>query len=57
HTRDLGEKDLQLALALGAEVGVELPVARLALSRLAEALGVPPSSGAARVASARGFEP
>lgn len=41
HTRGLGEKDLQLALALGAEVGVELPFAQLALRSLGDALGVP----------------
>ena len=34
HARALGEKDLQLALALGADLGVDLPVARLALDRL-----------------------
>ncbi|MCU1369070.1 MAG: putative enzyme [Ilumatobacteraceae bacterium] len=41
HTRGLGEKDLQLALALGHEVGVELPFAHLALQQLGDALGVP----------------
>jgi 3-hydroxyisobutyrate dehydrogenase len=41
HTRDLGEKDLRHALALGAELGVDLPLAALALPRLADALGVP----------------
>jgi len=41
HTRGLGEKDLQLALALGLEVGVELPFAHLALEHLGDALGVP----------------
>ncbi|MCU1373718.1 MAG: putative enzyme [Actinomycetia bacterium] len=41
HTRGLGEKDLQLALALGNDLGVDLPVARLALDRLGAALGVP----------------
>lgn len=41
HTRGLGEKDLRLALALGADLGVELPVAHLALDHLADALGVP----------------
>lgn len=41
HTRGLGEKDLQLALALGRELGVELPFAHLALDRLGDALGVP----------------
>lgn len=41
HTRALGEKDLHLALALGAEVGVDLPFAQLALQSLGAALGVP----------------
>lgn len=41
HTRGLGEKDLQLALALGTELGVDLPIARLALDNLGAALGVP----------------
>lgn len=44
HTRALGEKDLQLALALGHEVGVDLPFAHLALEHLGEALGVPHST-------------
>jgi 3-hydroxyisobutyrate dehydrogenase-like beta-hydroxyacid dehydrogenase len=41
HTRDLGEKDLGLALELGAQLGVELPIARLARANLAAGLGVP----------------
>ena len=41
HTRDLGEKDLNLALALGDSVGVELPLANVALGTLADGLGVP----------------
>lgn len=41
HTRDLGEKDLNLALALGESVGVELPLAHVALASLAAGLGVP----------------
>lgn len=41
HTRDLGEKDLHHALELGAALGVELPLATLALGHLADALGVP----------------
>ena len=40
HVRDLGEKDLQLALALGADRSVDLPLARLALAHLATGLGV-----------------
>jgi 3-hydroxyisobutyrate dehydrogenase-like beta-hydroxyacid dehydrogenase len=41
HTRGLGEKDLSLALALGEAVSVDLPLAKLALERLAPGLGVP----------------
>ena len=41
HTRALGEKDLGLALALGEAVGVDLPLAELALQNLAAGLGVP----------------
>lgn len=41
HTRSLGEKDLSLALALAESVSVDLPLAKLALERLAPGLGVP----------------
>jgi 3-hydroxyisobutyrate dehydrogenase-like beta-hydroxyacid dehydrogenase len=41
HARALGEKDLALALAMGEELGVDMPVGRHALSNLAEAIGVP----------------
>lgn len=41
HTRGLGEKDLTLALGLGEAVGVDLPLAEVALQRLADGLGVP----------------
>jgi 3-hydroxyisobutyrate dehydrogenase-like beta-hydroxyacid dehydrogenase len=41
HARDLGEKDLSLALALGEAVSVDLPLAQLAYQRLAADLGVP----------------
>ena len=41
HTRGLGEKDLSLALALGDANGVELPLAQIALQRLAIGLGLP----------------
>jgi 3-hydroxyisobutyrate dehydrogenase-like beta-hydroxyacid dehydrogenase len=41
HARDLGEKDLTLALALGEAVGVDLPMAEMALENLAAGLGVP----------------
>ena len=41
HTRTLGEKDLTLALELADEVGVEAPLAQLALRDFAASLGVP----------------
>lgn len=41
HSLALGQKDLDLALALGEELGVELPIARAAREMLAAALGVP----------------
>ena len=41
HARGLGEKDLGLALALGETVGVDLPLAEMALKNLAAGLGVP----------------
>ena len=41
HTRGLAEKDLGLALAMGEQLGVELPFAALALQTLAAGLGVP----------------
>ncbi|WP_194818604.1 NAD(P)-dependent oxidoreductase [Nocardia sp. XZ_19_385] len=40
HVRDLGEKDLSLALDLAARREVELPLAELALGRLGPGLGV-----------------
>ncbi|AKS32386.1 NAD(P)-dependent oxidoreductase [Mycolicibacterium goodii] len=43
HTRGLAEKDLTLALGLGESVGVDLPLAHIALERLADGLGVPHS--------------
>jgi len=41
HAAVLGEKDLTLALALGEMVGVDLPLAEIALKNLADGLGVP----------------
>lgn len=41
HTRDLGEKDLTLALELADHLDVDLPLARQALADLATRLGVP----------------
>lgn len=41
HTRDLAEKDLTFALDLAGELGVDLPIAELALQRFGEDLGVP----------------
>ena len=40
HVRDLGEKDLRLAIELGEIHGVETPLAQLALGRLAAGLGL-----------------
>lgn len=40
HVRDLGEKDLALAIALAEEHDVETPLARLALERLGPGLGL-----------------
>lgn len=45
HARDLGEKDLRLALGLGTDLGVDLSMASLALDRLAGALGLDDGSG------------
>lgn len=43
NVASLGEKDLALALGLGDELGVELPLGYLAFDRLALELGVPHS--------------
>jgi 3-hydroxyisobutyrate dehydrogenase-like beta-hydroxyacid dehydrogenase len=48
HARGLGEKDLRLALALGAETGVALPLAEVALRDLAAGLGVPHTTSTAK---------
>jgi 3-hydroxyisobutyrate dehydrogenase-like beta-hydroxyacid dehydrogenase len=45
HVRALGEKDLALALELGAELDVDLPMARLALRQFGTGLGLPPGEG------------
>jgi 3-hydroxyisobutyrate dehydrogenase-like beta-hydroxyacid dehydrogenase len=42
HVLALGEKDLALALDLGVELSVDLPMAQFALANLAAALGLPP---------------
>jgi 3-hydroxyisobutyrate dehydrogenase-like beta-hydroxyacid dehydrogenase len=44
HTRALAEKDLGLALGLGRELDMDLPLAEIALQNLAEGLGVPHTS-------------
>lgn len=44
HTLALGEKDLGLALDLGKELDVKLPLAEIALRDLAEGLDVPHSN-------------
>ncbi len=43
--RTLGEKDLSLALELGKELGVELPLGEIALRDFAAAIGVPHTEG------------
>ena len=45
HVRELGEKDLSLALSLGDTLDVELPLGTEALADLATGLGVPHSEG------------
>ncbi|MFI0368533.1 NAD(P)-dependent oxidoreductase [Actinomadura sp. 1N219] len=40
HVRDLGEKDLSLAVELAGELGVDVPLARLSLDSLATGLGL-----------------
>lgn len=45
HTRDLGEKDLTLALELGRRLQVDLPLAATAYRHLAEYLGVAHEEG------------
>lgn len=42
HVRDLGHKDLALAIELGEGLDVDTPLARMALARLATGLGVAP---------------
>jgi 3-hydroxyisobutyrate dehydrogenase-like beta-hydroxyacid dehydrogenase len=41
HVRALGEKDLSMALELGGQLGVELPMAEFALGNFAAGLGLP----------------
>jgi 3-hydroxyisobutyrate dehydrogenase-like beta-hydroxyacid dehydrogenase len=41
HVRTLGEKDLALALELGGQLGVDLPMARYAMTNFAAGLGLP----------------
>jgi len=43
HTRNLGEKDLRLALEMAEGLGVDLPLGRLALRDFARGLGVAPA--------------
>ncbi len=45
HTSGLGEKDLRLAVGLGAALGVDTPIAAHALEQLGAALGVPDEGG------------
>jgi 3-hydroxyisobutyrate dehydrogenase-like beta-hydroxyacid dehydrogenase len=48
HVRALGEKDLSLALELGRQLGVELPMAEFALGNFATGLGLPRGDDAGR---------
>ena len=41
HTRGLADKDLRLALKMGRAVGVDLPMAQIALRDMAAGLGLP----------------
>jgi 3-hydroxyisobutyrate dehydrogenase len=41
HVRALGEKDLGFAIALAHELGVDVPLAELAIERLGPGLGLP----------------
>ncbi|TLF75901.1 NAD(P)-dependent oxidoreductase [Nocardia cyriacigeorgica] len=45
HVRDLGDKDLALALDLGKRLGIDLPLAALAREHLGPGLGVPQAPG------------
>lgn len=45
HARELGEKDLRYAIELAGGLGVDVPLARLALERLGPGLGLPESAG------------
>lgn len=45
HVRALGEKDLALALQLGADLGVDLPMARFASEHFGTGLGLPAGPG------------
>lgn len=46
HGSGLGQKDLRLAMLLGDEVGVDTPIARLAVDHLLSAMGMKPEAGA-----------
>jgi 3-hydroxyisobutyrate dehydrogenase-like beta-hydroxyacid dehydrogenase len=48
HVRALGEKDLSMALELGRQLGVELPMAEFALGNFATGLGLPRGDDAGR---------
>ena len=45
HVAALGEKDLGFAIALADELGVDVPLARMALTGLAPGLGLEPTGG------------
>jgi 3-hydroxyisobutyrate dehydrogenase len=41
HVRAIGEKDLGFAIELAGQLGVEVPLATVALDRLGPGLGLP----------------
>lgn len=45
HVRALGEKDLRYATELADQLGVEVPLAKMALDRLGPGLGLPEEAG------------
>lgn len=44
HGSGLGQKDLQLAIGLGEDLGVDTPIARLAIDHLLSAMGMKPET-------------
>ena len=57
HAAALGEKDLGLAFELAGELGVDLPLARMAFDRLAAGLGLPEPDAAAEAEAGQSPDP